>query len=191
MGKLPKKQFDLKDLVLIVVIIFLIILNLILVLKKVIEPKRQQEKNETQIVVLNENDGKNKSDVKILPRTDEETVKYLAGLNERGRMEYYCGQFFKYIRYKEYEKAYSMLYSEFKENYFKTEEEFEKYVKDHYPELLGLEYDDIQKLGNMFIIRLKLHNLGAEGDGGTEHIVRVVVQEYYYNSYKISFQVEE
>lgn len=190
MGKLPKKQLDLKDIILIVVIVFLLILNLILVLKKVIEPKNQQQNNETNIVVLNEDDGKSKQDVKVLPRTDEETVKYLATLNERGRMEYYCGQFFKHIRYKEYEKAYKMLYSEFKENYFKTEEEFEKYVKEHYPEMLGLEYDDIQRFANMYIIRLKLHNLGEEGDGETEHIQRIVVQEYYYNNYKISFQVE-
>ena len=44
MGKLPKKQLDLKDIILIVVIVFLLILNLILVLKKVIEPKMNMTK---------------------------------------------------------------------------------------------------------------------------------------------------
>ena len=49
----------------------------------------------------------------------EKIVNQLADMNERNRMEYYFATFINHIEAKEYEKAYNLLYDEFRQRYFR------------------------------------------------------------------------
>ena len=102
-------------------------------------------------------------------------------------MQYYCGQYFKHLEKHEYDAAYNLLYTEFKQNYFPTVEEFEEYVKKTYPEQWALDYDDITRQGDLYVLRLKI--LDVLGSRENEKIQRIVVRENYYNDFVISFQV--
>lgn len=185
-----KINFDKKDLILIIIVIFLIIVNLILYQKRILKVNLD-EKTDKQIATLVKTDpvGKKKENKpEALPRTDEDTVKYLSGLNERDRMEYYCGKYLSYLENKDYEAAYNLLYVEFKKNYFPKYEDFEEYVKKTYPEEWAVEYDDITRQGTIYVLRLKIIDVfGSKED--EKKIQRIVIQENDYNDFVLSFQV--
>ncbi len=183
MAKL-KKEFDKIDIILIIIILVLTIVSLI---AYSLETKNDnvQEINGTVTAPQSENENNNQN-VQVA-RTDEEIVKKLSTQGERDRMEYYCGEYMKHIENQEYEKAYNMLYSEFKEKYFPTLEEFEEYAKKTYPSEFALDYDDITRQGDIYVLRLRIFDvLGSKND---EKVQRVVVKENNYNDYVISFQV--
>ena len=178
------KEFDVKYLILIIMVIFLLIINLILFLKKVVEPKQQ----DTQALANSSKYTTNKTTNYKVPQTDEEIIKYLSTLGEGNRIEYYCGKFINLITEKEYEKAYRLLYSEFKEKYFPTLEDFVKYVEKFYPESYAIDFDDIDRYNNIYVIRVKIldYNSTAQDE---PLIQRVVIRENNYNDYVVSFQV--
>ena len=72
------------------------------------------------------------NNVALTKKTDEEKkeelISDLKEMNERDRMERYFGEYIDYVESGEYEKAYNLLYPEFKENYFPSIEEYEEYV---------------------------------------------------------------
>ena len=184
MSKLQTK-IEFKYLILILIVIMLIIINLILFAKKIVIPKQQQEKKYQLTTVVKE---KEKSTQTItVPQTDEELIKRLSTLGERDRMEYYCGVYFKYLENKEYEKAYNLLYTEFKTKYFPTIEEYEQYIQKTYPQTWALEYDDITRQGSIYVLKLKI--LDILGSKENEKSQRIVIKENSYNNFVISFQV--
>ncbi len=177
-----KKKFEVLDVILVLIILVLIIISLVIVAKKNAKPETEQSTYQFQ---TKQEDNKD-NNVQVV-RTDEEIVKKLSTQGERDRMEYYCGEYMKHIENEEYEKAYNMLYSEFKEKYFPTVEEFEKYVKKTYPSDFALDYDDITRQGDIYVLRLKIFDvLGSKND---EKVQRVVIKENNYNDYVMSFQV--
>lgn len=181
-------KLDKKDIILIITIIILIIINLTIYLKKVLIPKQENKlsTNQSSTVVSESTQKQNNQTVEV-PKTNEEIIKKLSTLGERDRMEYYCGVYFKHIEKKEYDEAYKLLYSEFKEKYFPTIEEYEEYIQKTYPKNWALEYDDITRQGSIYVLRLKILDiLGSKDD---EKIQRLVVKENNYNDFVISFQV--
>ena len=190
-GKMVKGEFNKTYLILIIFIVILLIFNLVLYLKKFAKPKQDEEiqARNSRNIIQKENEQKNKNSKAIL-NSDEEIKNYLSTLKEGNRMEYYCGQFINYIDDEQYEKAYNLLYDEFKQNYFPTLEGFEEYAKNFYPKFFGVEYDDIDRYNDMYVIRLKIVDYKATGDDAVK-IQRVVVQEYSYNEFAISFSVEK
>jgi hypothetical protein len=179
------EKIDIKLLILMFIVIILIIVNLIIFTRKFYKPKVEAEKvNETIRMV---GDDKKTPEQVSVPKTDEEIIKMLSGYGERDRMEYYCGQYFKHIERHEYDAAYNLLYTEFKQNYFPTVEDFEEYIKKTYPAHWALEYDDISRQGDIYVLRLKI--LDVLGSKENEKVQRVVVKENNYNDFVISFQV--
>ena len=177
-------------LILIIFIVILFIFNLVLYLKKVAKPAQDLEitSKKSQNYIKNETKQKEKQ-VKSIPSNDEEVKKYLSTLGEGNRMEYYCGQFLNCIDNEEYEKAYNMLYEEFKQKYFPTYQDFEKYVTSYYPKFFGVEYDDVDRYTDTYVVRIKIKDFQAE-EGSEEKIQRIVVREYDYNNFVLSFSVE-
>ena len=102
-------------------------------------------------------------------------------------MEYYCGEYFKHLEHKEYDQAYALLYPEFKQNYFPTLEEYETYIKNNYPKSWALEYEDITRQGNIYVLKLKI--LDILGTKDNEKSQRIVIKENNYNDFVISFQL--
>lgn len=185
MAKKFKKGIDNTTIILIIIVLILIIVNLTLYIKKIITPKQVQQDTSQLSTVISEKNNETKN-IEI-PQTDDELKKYLSTLGERDRMEYYCGKYFKHIEKKEYEAAYNMLYTEFKQNYFPTIEEYEEYIDKTYPKYWALEYDDITRQGNIYVLRLKI--LDVLGSKENEKIQRVVIKENNYNDFVLSFQV--
>lgn len=171
------------QLILILICVLLIIINLIIYLKKIALPKTEDQTPSKQSNIVRQNNT-----TEEVYRSNDDKIKYLVSLSERDRMQYYCGTFFKFIKHKDYEAAYNLLYSDFKTNYFPTLEDFQKYIEEKFPKYFGLEYDDISRQGNIYVLRLKIvdaNNLSAE-----EEIQRIVIQENNYNDFVMSFQVK-
>lgn len=186
MERKVNEKTDTKLLILILAVVVLVIVNLILFTKKFYKPKIEERKANEKIVIAGEEQKKAPVTASV-PRTDEEIIKMLSGYGERDRMEYYCGEYFKHLEKHEYDAAYNLLYTEFKQNYFPTVEEFEEYIKKTYPEPWALVYDDITRQGDIYVLRLKI--LDVLGSKENEKIQRVVVRENNFNDFVISFQV--
>lgn len=116
----------------------------------------------------------------------EELISDLKEMNERDRMERYFGEYIDYVESGEYEKAYNLLYPEFKENYFPSIEEYEKYVKEKYPEVIIVDYDNIERQGQYYVLFIKIPKAGREEEIITQN---VVLYEKDYAEYYISFSL--
>lgn len=188
-GRIVKQEFNKTYIILIIFIVILMIFNLILLLKKVVNPKQQDETQANYSQNLSNTEKENNNNTKKIPTTEEEVIKYLSTLKEGNRMEYYCGQFINSIDEENYEKAYSLLYDEFRDKYFPTLQDFEKYAKNFYPKFFGLEYDDVDRYNDTYVIRLKIVDYKAN-ESEEPKVQRIVIREYSYNNYTISFSVD-
>ena len=60
---------------------------------------------------------------------------------------------------KNYEKAYNLLYEDYKNNYFPTLEDFEKYAKERYPDFMRIEHTYMSRQGDYYILTVNIYNL--------------------------------
>lgn len=116
----------------------------------------------------------------------EVAVEDLSGKNEQERMEYYCAQFFKYISNRNFEAAYNLLYSEYKENYFPTIESFKRYMLDYFPSQVSITYNNIERLGNIYVLWIHITDI-YNGTNGHNFDMNIVIREDAYNDIKMSF----
>ena len=123
-------------------------------------------------------------------QTAEERLLELKSMSEVERIHQYFSEYVRCIDLKDYKTAYSYLYPEFKENYFPTFEEYEEYAKKEYPEFMGIQYEDIERQGNYYILTVYIY------DAIAEHIDVYVVQKFViyennFGEFVLSFQVAE
>ena len=107
-------------------------------------------------------------------------------MTEKKRIKIYVSKYLTYIENGHYEKAYKLLYEDFKENYFKTQEEFETYVKNLYPETIIIEYNEMQRQGKYFILYLNIVDPFGEKKTFTQ---KFIIYELDYNDFMMSFEV--
>ncbi|MBR1540361.1 MAG: hypothetical protein IJ629_04240 [Clostridia bacterium] len=127
-----------------------------------------------------------KIDAKNQEQQNIEIKQDLSKKSEQERMQYYCGNFFNIINSKNYEKAYSLLYSEYKENYFPTLANFERYLKENFPSNVALSYTNIERLGDIYVLSVSVKDT-VNGNYGHNFDMYVVLQEKDLNDYVISF----
>lgn len=178
-----KYKIHVSELLITIGILVLICVNIVLVINNILTPRLEQEKQQ-KIEQKKEEQSQQQETV----TSEEYQLSLLKQGTERDRMEYYCGQFIKYIEKKNYTKAYELLYSEFKQQYFPTIEEFTTYVQKTYPSTMVVKYDDIDRQGDIYILTLKIDYAFAT-DASNQFTQRIVVQESDYNKYVLSFQV--
>ena len=111
----------------------------------------------------------------------------LKNMGERERMEYYVSKFITSIGNKSYEYAYSLLYDEYKEKYFPTLEKFEEYVQTKLPSRLSVEYTNIERNGEIYVLWVTLKN--PVGTEQTEVEMNFIVKENALNDFVMSFSV--
>ena len=181
MNKKVQSKFEKIDIFLWLVVLILIIAILTIIVENF-------GKDDEQLLVANKTTVIEENNTAVqVPKTDEEIIKKLSTMGERDRMEYYCGEYFNHIEKKEYQAAYNMLYGEFKQRYFPTLEKYQEYVEKTYPSSWVLEYDDITRQGNIYVLRLKVGDaLGSKED---TKVQRIVIKENNYNNFVMSFQV--
>lgn len=161
----------------IVPIIVVVILIFVLILIVVLTNKQKAPMTQEQIVDL---------DKKYQEERNKEIKKDLSSKSELERMQFYCGEFFKLIDGKNYEKAYDLLYSDYKENYFPTLENFKRYFKEYFPSDFGLSYQNIERLGDIYVLMVSVKDI-VNGSYGNNFDMYVVLQEKALNDYVISF----
>ena len=181
-----KEIKNIKTIILISVIIVLIMIAIIVItISKGIG--NEQEFSKTNTIKLEEID-EHKEELK-----DAKYEKYMERIKnatERDRIEAYAGKFFTYINDKNYEAAYDLLSDGFKSSYFRELSVFEEYVKTSLPKrLLTVEYDNIERNGNLYILSVKIIDpINAKSEDDYEEKY-VIIEEYDYDNFKMSFSV--
>ena len=167
-----------------------ILLGIILCLLMIINISVYINKHkDVSIENANQTNTTTKATIKTDEEQKEEEISILKTLGERDRMERYFGNYLGYIEEQEYEKAYDLLNQEFKQNYFKTIEEYTKYIEENYPEMIAVEYTNIERQGQYYILFVKIGDLlGNTGDTKTIE-QKIVVYEKDYNDFELSFSV--
>lgn len=125
--------------------------------------------------------------VAVQEKIDKIEVNNLAGMGERDRMEYYVASFIKTTGNKEYEKAYNMLYDDFKERYFPTLSSFEKYASNKFPSMCSVEHTNFERNGEVYVMWVNLSDSLAGKDSTVE--MNFVVKENDLNDFELSFKV--
>lgn len=173
-NKDTKKEKQMIYLIGIILIVFIVILAIFSTGKN----KQDKEQN-----VLKEANGIVNIEV------DDITIAKLQNMEERDRMEYYFNMFLEYLDSGNYESAYDLLYSEFKENYFPTLQSFEEYVKKVFPEMASIEHENIERNGDVYVLWIKITDVmnGKKTDEPKE--MNIVIRENDYNDFEMSFSV--
>ena len=165
--------------VLIICALLVICINLILIIKI------NGETNKREPVSINKNSGE--KSIQDEKSEEEQELEKLKKMTERDRMEYYFSEFISYIKNEEYSKAYDLLYPEFKQNYFKSVEDFREYVIKTYPDSVGFSYNNIERQGKIYVLMINIIDPDKKiGEGKSQ---RIVIQENVFNDFVLSFQV--
>ena len=167
-----KKKKALKIAIIITILVLILLLAVLLLLNK-----NSKNKEQTDL---------EKANIKYLESTNQKIVEDLSGKSEQQRMQYYCASFFKLIDNNNYEEAYKLLYSEYKENFFPTFNNFKRYFEEYFPQDFGLSYSNIERLGDIYVLTVKLTDT-INGSYGHNFDLYVVIQENALNDYVISF----
>lgn len=167
--------------IIIALIIIITIINLIL-FSKILQGNSKKSK-EVSLESNTEETIQEKSEEDIA----KEELESLQKMTERDRMEYYFSKFIKYIKNENYTEAYNLLYPEFREKYFKTQEEFRDYAKKTYPSSVGFSYNDIERQGSIYVLVITV--IDTNKNKGEERTQRIVIKENDFNDFVLSFQV--
>ena len=173
------KEINLKNVILIFIILVLILANLIVLLK--------MNNLDKQLIANSNQNEETIQEIQFSKSEEEQELEKLQAMTERDRMEYYFYKFISYIHSEDYSKAYDLLYPQFKENYFKTEEEFKNYAIKTYPQSVGFAYNDIDRQGSIYVLIITV--IDTNKKVGNEKSQRVVIQENNFNDFVLSFQI--
>lgn len=149
--------------------ILIVCLLLLLFVIQFIKPKEQEEKMVTQ------------------EEREESVTDYVRNRNEKERMQVYLAEYLKHLERKEYELAYELLYPQFKQNYFPSKKDYIDYVEANYSDLMMVNYEDIQRQGNYYILTVTITNLGEIENSISQ---KFILYENGLNDYTLSFQVK-
>lgn len=172
-----KEEIKIIDVILILVAVILITINIIVCMKIYLIPN--SDINNSMIKGESNEVDVNKSDEEIM-------LEKLKSMSERDRMEFYFSEYATYIEEGNYEKAYGLLYPEFKNTYFPTLDKFEEYAKKTYPEFMTFSYNNIDRQGYIYVLNIDIIDIDKK-ENKKSH--RVVIQENDFNDFVLSFQV--
>ena len=174
------RKLDIIAIVLTIILLMTICVNVCVYIYKIISPlvqnKRVQKEYEELIKQRDEqlaNIRKTKTEVKEM--------------EEKKRITYYFSKYITYLEEKNYEKAYNLLYEDYKNNYFPTLEDFEKYAKERYPDFMRIEHTYMSRQGDYYILTVDIYNLLTNEIIEKEQ--KYVIKEKDFLDYVLSFQV--
>lgn len=174
-----KEKLKLLDLVLIIVTVLLLAINIILCIT-VVNSQNKVNTNKTQV------DKTNNVKTNEVKNEEDERLAELKDMGERDRMEYYFSQYIEFIEEGNYDKAYNLLYPEFRNNYFPSIDKFKEYVRKMYPEFASFSYKNIERQGTIYVLDIDIIDVDNKKNNKSQ---RIVIQEYDFNNFVISFQV--
>ena len=177
---LDSKGFKILFFLLIIVIVIIVVINTVFMTKS----------NNAENTLVN---GIAQENILTAEEIEENTnqleIEDLKDKDERTRMQQYCGKFIRYIESKDYDKAYALLYPDFKNNYFPTEEDFAKYAQERFPStLITVEYDDIERQGKYYILYATIK---TPLDSSYSMDQKFIFIENGFNDFQLSFDVKQ
>lgn len=177
---LDSKGFKILFFLLIIVIVIIVVVNTVFMTKS--------DKSENALV-----NGVAQENILTAEEIEENTnqleIEDLKGKDERTRIQQYCGKFIRYIESKDYDKAYALLYPDFKNNYFKTVEDFQKYAEEKFPStLIAVEYNNIERQGKYYIL---FTTIKTPLDSSYSMDQKFILIENGFNDFQLSFDVKQ
>lgn len=165
-----KKIKDKKIIILIIIITFLILVNLIMKLAS---------NDNDEIVTPQEVEAKE----------NEAMISELSEEGEYDRVEQYLSKFIGEIEKGNFNKAYDLLYKEFKNNYFSTQSSFENYCKEYFPDMIDVQVSNIERINNIYVLETSINDLinGKKDEGNINMFF--VIRENALNDFELSFSV--
>lgn len=118
---------------------------------------------------------------------DKEHFERVRNSEEYKRMKIYTGEIIKSIVNKQYESVYNKLDKDYKEKYFNTLEEFKKYCENRLPENLVVIHNNIERIGEYYVLDVDLVNSENPRDIKSRRNVYFVFKEYKIEDYVFSF----
>lgn len=165
-------------------ILILLILLFAVILIVTLNKKETEEKSTVVSIELDEETSKK------MKEAEKDSIKEkLSKLSETKRVEYYATQFIKALENRQCKTAYGMLNDEFKKNYFATYESFEAYVKKYIPKNIGSKYNNIERLGEIYVIEVEIADVLANVNPNN-YSGYIVIKENDYNNFELSFSVD-
>lgn len=170
-------------------VVFCIIAVIIIILVVVNTIYSRKSKNNTDESSNNVLEQNILTAEKIEENTNELEIEDLKDKDERTRIQQYCGKFIRYIENKEYDKAYALLYPDFKNNYFPTVDDFAKYAQEKFPStLITVEYDNIERQGKYYIL---FTTITTPLNTDYEMEQKFILIENNFNDFQLSFDVKQ
>ena len=157
-----------KKILKIVIISLCIILLIIAILLFIVFKKYKQEQGQ-----------------KTPEQIKQEQIKDLKTKNEVQRMQQYLVTYLKYIEQKQYDKAYELLYPEFKEHYYPDLDFFIAYVENTYYDIMRIDFQDMQRQGEYYILTVELVDIT---DNLNSKEQKFIIYEKAANDFTLSFQ---
>ena len=170
--KKDKRIKTIKRIIIILVILLVITIGILLIVIK--NSSKQQE--ETNI---------NKETV--VANIEEEQENFLKTKGEKERIQIYLTTYLNYIENEQYEQAYSLLYEDFKKLYYPFIDFYIEYVKNNYFDVMQIEYKDIQRQGEYYIVSVELLDVIDSFKIKTQ---KFVIYEKGVNDFVLSFQAQ-
>lgn len=122
---------------------------------------------------------------------DEEIEKYNV-LSVQQKIVNCINRWIKMINSKDYEFAYNYLDKTFSENNFKGVENFEKYVKQKWPEFIDIKCSDYKEVNDVGTMKVKISARGTSNTENNKVIEKTfIVKLLDDNNFVMSFNVNE
>lgn len=175
-----------KNIILLAIIILLVILIILITIVGFLNKKEENSTNPN----IKINNGIIETDVDYEETENRIKQEKLSGMLERDRMEYYISNFINLLEKKEYEKAYELLYEEFKSQYFPTAGQFQTYVESNFSSMMNLEFTNIERNGDVYVLWVNIQD-AINGNKNEFEEYNFVIRENAINDVDISFSVKE
>ncbi|MCL2859509.1 MAG: hypothetical protein FWF46_02830 [Oscillospiraceae bacterium] len=161
--------------------ILLVLLIIGLIIYGLVADKKNQN-GETTKTVIDTNTGQ-KVDPNLLA---------IYQMSESDRIKYYFNEYITYLEDSNYEAAYNLLDKDFKSQYFKTLYDFTKYVQEKYLPVMSVQYNDITRLGNYYVLTIGFLDVfnSTEDNPVIWKTQKFIIYENDYNDFVMSFQAE-
>ena len=119
----------------------------------------------------------------------KELEQRVANQEESVRIQYYVADFLGLLENQKYDEAYNLLNEDFKNDNFKTVEQFKEFCKI-YPEKDGIcKYSGFDRIGSsLYVITATINQLDSKDYKTIKQTF--VVRENNYNDYRISLQMD-
>lgn len=183
-------RLDKGTILLLIVLVLLLATTIYVYVNKILTPTLH---NNEIIALYEKNKQEKQQDVEMVEEevkelTEEEKILELKSMSETDRIHQYFSSYINSVDTRDYETAYGYLYPEFKQNYFPDQASFEKYIDGYYPMFMGIQYEDIERQGSYYILKVLVYD-AIQREQVEYKEQSFIIYELDFGEFVLSFQV--